>query len=210
MKLSFSILLICLVSLLIIPSFFAPEFQRLIILLFLTATILIFLNTVKQKRWEMWIGRSMAFLIIMLNLFDFLFQEPSWWGLVLIFNLLFYSFIIFELIRYIVICKVVDNSILSASACVYLLLGLVWCYIYALLDYFFPGSILPVLETNLFENFSRYLYFSLVTLTTLGYGDITPTTRIAQNWVVLEAIVGQLYLTMLVARLVGLYRLEKL
>ena len=44
----------------------------------------------------------------------------------------------------------------------------------------------------------------LVTLTTLEYGDITPTTRIAQNWAVLEAIAGQLFLPILVARLVGL------
>jgi hypothetical protein len=210
MKISFSILLICLVSLLIVPSFFAPELQRLLILIFLTSIMLIFLNTIKQKRWEMWIGSSLALLVLLLNASDFLFQEFNWWGCVLIFNLLFYSFIIFELTRYIIRCKVVDSGVLSASACVYLLLGLVWCYIYALLDYFFPGSILPVLETNTFESFSKYLYFSLVSLTTLGYGDITPTTRIAQNWAVLEAIVGQLFLTILVARLVGLYRTEKL
>ncbi|MEY8215052.1 MAG: ion channel, partial [Colwellia sp.] len=163
---------------------------------------LVFLNTVKQKRWEMWIGSVLALLTMLLYSLDFL-------GIVLIFSLLFYSFIIFELVLYIVRCKIVDSSILSASACVYLLLGLVWCYIYALLDYYFPGSILPILETDIFNNFSRYLYFSLVTLTTLGYGDITPSTRIAQNWVVLEAIVGQFYLTILVARLVGLYRSEK-
>lgn len=210
MKTSFSTLLICLVSLLIVPSFFAPQFQQLLVLIFLTSIMLVFLYEIKQKRWEMWTGSSLAFLALLFNSSDFLFREFNWWGCVLFFNLLFYGFIIFELTRYIVRCKVVDSNILSASACVYLLLGLVWSYIYALLDYYFPGSILPMLETNILENFSRYLYFSLVTLTTLGYGDITPSTRIAQNWVVLEAIVGQFFLTILVARLVGLYQKEKL
>lgn len=209
MKLSFSILLICLISLLIVPSFFTPEIQRILILLFLTATMLVFLNTVKQKRWEMWIGSSMACLIIILNLLNIAFPSFNWWASVLVFNLLFFCFIIFELTRFIIKSKIVDNSILSASACVYLLLGLVWCYIYALLDYYLPGSILSTPEANIFDNFSRYLYFSLVTLTTLGYGDITPSTRVAQNWVVLEAVIGQFYLTILVARLVGLYRTNK-
>jgi len=161
--------------------------------------MLIFLNTVKQKRWEMWIGSAMALLTMFFYIFEFV-------GVVLIFSLLFYGFIIFELLRYIIRCKIVDSSILSASACVYLLLGLFWCYVYALLDYYFPGSILPIVEIDIFDNFSRYLYFSFVTLTTLGYGDITPSTKVAQNWVVLEAIIGQFYLTVLVARLVGLYR----
>ena len=199
MQFSFTILLVCLVSLLIVPSFFAPELQRVLILFFLAATMLIFLNTVKQKRWEMWIGSAMALLTMFFYIFEFV-------GVVLIFSLLFYGFIIFELLRYIIRCKIVDSSILSASACVYLLLGLFWCYVYALLDYYFPGSILPIVEIDIFDNFSRYLYFSFVTLTTLGYGDITPSTKVAQNWVVLEAIIGQFYLTVLVARLVGLYR----
>jgi hypothetical protein len=49
----------------------------------------------------------------------------------------------------------------------------------------------------------RFTYFSFVTLTTLGYGDITPMTRAAKNLAALEAIFGQLYLAILIARLVG-------
>ena len=53
---------------------------------------------------------------------------------------------------------------------------------------------------------NQVLYFSLVTLTTLGYGDITPVGAIAQVWFALEALTGTLYLAVLIARLVGLYR----
>ena len=53
--------------------------------------------------------------------------------------------------------------------------------------------------------FSDFLYFSFVTLTTLGYGDVTPVHDVAQMLAVAEAVTGQLYLTIFVARLVGLY-----
>ena len=52
---------------------------------------------------------------------------------------------------------------------------------------------------------THLLYFSFVTLTTLGYGDITPLTPVSGNFAILEATVGQLYLTVLVARLVGMH-----
>jgi len=53
------------------------------------------------------------------------------------------------------------------------------------------------------EGFHDYLYFSFVTLTTLGYGDITPVSSFAKSITILIAITGQLYLTILIAFLVG-------
>jgi voltage-gated potassium channel len=53
------------------------------------------------------------------------------------------------------------------------------------------------------------LYFSLVTITTVGYGDITPVTRVARAFANLEAVVGQLYLVILVSWLVGMYVSQK-
>ena len=53
--------------------------------------------------------------------------------------------------------------------------------------------------------FSELLYFSYVTISTLGYGDMAPLTRIARSWATIEAIIGQFYLAFVVARLVSLY-----
>lgn len=97
--------------------------------------------------------------------------------------------------------------------CVFLFIGLIWAMIYALLEKFQPGSFsnLPfgrdVLEGkfSLQEILSVFIYYSFITLTTLGYGDITPVTSAARSFASLEAIVGQMYLTVLVARLVGLH-----
>lgn len=102
---------------------------------------------------------------------------------------------------------------LKAAVCVYLLFGLLWAYIFALIDLAVPGSFLIRLygEEKLFgsllviESFPRLLYFSYCTLTTLGYGDVLPLSGPAQTFSYLEAIVGQIYLTVLIARLVGMH-----
>ena len=84
--------------------------------------------------------------------------------------------------------------------CVYLLLGVVWQDFYVLLDIVVPGSFNSSLLTE-----KDFLYFSFITLSTLGYGDITPVIGPARALAYTEALIGQLYLTILVARLVGLY-----
>jgi hypothetical protein len=90
---------------------------------------------------------------------------------------------------------------------------MIWAFSYSLLEYLQPGSFSIVREAAVggipglvgSSGFRGVIYFSFTTLTTLGYGDITPLTGIAQNLSVLEAVVGQIYLVVLVARLVGLH-----
>jgi len=76
----------------------------------------------------------------------------------------------------------------------------VWQDLYVLVDTLIPGSFNSTLLAG-----KDYLYFSFITLSTLGYGDIAPVNGPAQALAYTEALVGQLYLTILVARLVGLY-----
>jgi hypothetical protein len=59
------------------------------------------------------------------------------------------------------------------------------------------------------ERWNQLVYFSLTTLSTLGYGDISPVKAFARLWATLEAAVGVLYLAILVARLVAVYRPDK-
>ena len=88
----------------------------------------------------------------------------------------------------------------------YLLLAITFAYVYGLIEYLYPGSLrfpegLEIVQGKLHQGF---LYFSVVTITTLGYGDITPVHPWARAAVMLEAIIGPLYLAILVARLVSL------
>ena len=85
---------------------------------------------------------------------------------------------------------------------VYLLAAQLWALVYTFLDLIDPASFnLPQGQSD----FLLFEYYSFVTLTTLGYGDITPLTKVAKAFSVLEAVVGQLYLVVVVAWFVGMY-----
>lgn len=116
--------------------------------------------------------------------------------------LFFYTTIIIfiHLIR----SREVTSEILFAAVCVYILIGLSWTAAYILLDFFYPGSFVDI-EGQPIMDAPRYLFFSFVSLTTVGYGNIVPATDQARSLSMIEAIMGQLYLTIMVARLVGLH-----
>ena len=93
------------------------------------------------------------------------------------------------------------NTLLTAMV-VYLLVAQLWALVYTFLDLIDPASFnLPQGQSD----FLLFEYYSFVTLTTLGYGDITPLTKVAKTFSVLEAVVGQLYLVVVVAWFVGMH-----
>jgi hypothetical protein len=93
---------------------------------------------------------------------------------------------------------------LAGALCGYLLIGFFFAALYAAADAFGGAHAFgrPVPRTD-------FSYFSFVTLTTLGYGDITPTTDFVQRLAVLEAMIGQIYLATTIARLVSLFRSQR-
>jgi hypothetical protein len=103
----------------------------------------------------------------------------------------------------------VTSDKICGAICVYLLVGYAWSFAYAILEVRKPGSFLGLAEPGeVVENVSLVMqlrYFSFATLTTVGYGDITPRSLEARTFATLEAVMGQVYLAVLVARLVGLH-----
>jgi voltage-gated potassium channel Kch len=93
------------------------------------------------------------------------------------------------------------SRVLGAIA-VYLLLGIGWAGAYQVAEHFFPGSF--VSTTTEPVSVTEWMYFSFVTLTTVGYGDIVPVHRVARSLATGEALTGQLYIAVLLARLVSL------
>lgn len=89
------------------------------------------------------------------------------------------------------------------AICVYLLLGTIWAVLYALADVISPGSFNGIEMKNEAGWDTRWIYFSFVTLTTLGYGDVTPATNTTRVLVYTEAIFGVFYMAILVAGLVS-------
>jgi hypothetical protein len=114
----------------------------------------------------------------------------------------FLVYVAVRVLSFVLKAQRVEADTIYAALCVYLLVGLVWALLYMSMEQVSPGS----LQLNPDEALDRQcIYYSYVTLTTLGYGDVTPLSPTARSFAFVEALMGQLYLAVLVARLVGLH-----
>jgi len=118
-----------------------------------------------------------------------------------------FGYVISVLMRHIMEAERVSEDLLYGAGCIYLLLGYAWSGVYMCIELVRPGSFVMsgqnVLQTM--DYTGQLVYFSFTTLTTLGYGDITPAYSLGRSVVILEAITGVLFMSMLVGILVGIY-----
>jgi ion channel len=102
--------------------------------------------------------------------------------------------------------RVVDREHLYAGLSAYLLAGIFFGVLYWVIERTWAGSFaLPGAGGQSPWALTAAIYYSFVTLTTLGYGDIVPRSEVARGLAILEAVAGQLYLAVMIARLVSLY-----
>lgn len=125
------------------------------------------------------------------------------------------SYIIFLLltislaIRQVMRSGTVDANSIIGAVCIYLLLGVIWALFYVLVNILIPGSFSVQISGSAFEQLQAFLYYSFVTLTTLGYGDIAPIRETARALSTIQAILGQFYIAILVAGLVAAFITQK-
>ena len=120
------------------------------------------------------------------------------------FGIFFFTYIIFHILSFIFRAHHVTLNVIYGAVLVYLLIGFMWVFFYALLNKIEPESFY-IGKSSMRDQRFILVYYSFVTLTTLGYGDITPLSSPASSFSILEAIVGQIYMTVLIARLVGIH-----
>ncbi len=101
----------------------------------------------------------------------------------------------------------VDGEVLAAAISAYVLMGIGWAVVFTMLETLSPGS-LHLTDHAGEDPWNTILYFSFATLTTLGYGDVAPLSLTARAWATIEAMGGTLYLAILIARLVSLYKAD--
>lgn len=107
----------------------------------------------------------------------------------------------------------VTSNTIFASLCIYLMIGYVWAFFYTMLEMVAPGSFSIDVEVfrlqadanHLYTELYYLMYYSFTSLTSFGLGDILPASPWARVLTVLEAVVGQIYLVVLVSRLVGMH-----
>ncbi len=107
-------------------------------------------------------------------------------------------------LKQVMLVKVVTKNHIVGSICIYFLIGLAWAMLYLLVIEMFPMAFNGIEVKPWLNNLFNALYFSFITLTTVGYGDISPSLPIAQFFVFLESIVGSFYLAIMVASLVSI------
>ncbi len=128
------------------------------------------------------------------------------------FRVLFLGYVIGGIVLHLLRGRKVTLDTIAGAACAYMLIGALWASLYQAVDHLRPGAF-NIPDTWLVgprrDRQLALTYFSFVTLTTVGYGDITPTEPGVGGLCVAEAIVGQLYLAIMIARLVGLHLTQR-
>lgn len=140
-----------------------------------------------------------------LAFFVFETRETHWFSVISVG--VFLSYVVFVVYKASVFGKGRITTDRTAGAiAVYLLLGLLWGLVYGVVAATDPGALKGIEPFTLSESGAQqdYIYFSFVTLTTLGYGDILPVSSVAKTLAWIEAVVGQLFLAVTIARLVSL------
>ncbi len=108
-----------------------------------------------------------------------------------------------QLVLYLAEAQSADTSTVLASVCGYIMVGLSFAIAYEILESRYPGAFVLVNPEN-YAQTGELLYFSFVTQTTLGYGEITPVMPLARSLTIAQAVFGHFYVAVIVARLIGL------
>ncbi|MEM0911044.1 MAG: potassium channel family protein [Pseudomonadota bacterium] len=170
-------------------------------IVFVTALCIVSVISSKRHRY---VALALGVPLIVFSVCKlFLFPDalgPSRGGL---FYVLFFSFILVVHLRWLLTTHIVDEEVLAGAVNIYLLLGLIFGFVYTTIYASQPGAFLAKTQDVL--DFNDFVYASMVTLTTVGYGDIVPVSQLARASSTFQALLGQLYLAILVARFVAMY-----
>lgn len=174
---------------------------------FMTLVLLAAVRTVAQASRQHFIALGLAVPALLLQLFSFG-LDALWLGVMRqVMAMLFLSWVCALLLRDIVLrSHRVNADLIFGAINVYLMAGLSFAMIFSILEIVQPGSFAGLGQAApSYGKEAQFVYFSFITLTTLGYGDITPATPFATTAAYLEAIFGQMYIAVLVASLVGMF-----
>ncbi len=121
-----------------------------------------------------------------------------------VFSAVLYFMAVACLLRYVFQPRIMTPDKLFGAAATYLLLGVLWAHVYAIVGFFYPGSYLVAGQPGRLV-YADALYFSVTVLTSTGFGDIVPLSRQARGISMVEQITGALFVAILIARLAGVY-----
>jgi hypothetical protein len=207
-KSSLLYLLILLVSLIILlPLLKESRTHSVIINSIFSITLIAILYGIRGKRRIIYIGLSLGvpwLVIVWVNLY----LETVMLRVIstLLMSTLF-SFIMVILVRHILEAEEISADLLYAAGCIYMLIGIAWSGVLIVTELLKPRSFIQITAEGYrpVGHAVDLVYYSFITLTTLGYGDIIPQSPLTRSFAILEAITGVLFMGILIGTLVGIF-----
>tara|TARA_R110002110_G_scaffold415561_2_gene650887 strand:- start:92117 stop:92785 length:669 start_codon:yes stop_codon:yes gene_type:complete len=169
----------------------------------ISVTVLVAVWSLEEPRFALVARWGVAVLVVGFLALEWLLQYSGLALLQLIFLLLCSIATVVICCRQVLFAGYVDGNKIIGAICIYMLLGVVWALSYLLVEQLFPGSLPGLSGADWREQLQEALYFSIVTLTTLGYGDMSPVQPLGRYLAFMQALTGQFYTAILVASLIG-------
>jgi len=182
------------------PGSLGEDIFSLVTLLMLAVSM----KSLKTERTWRWTVYALIAVFVLFTVLGKFFGHAFYVYFILVTLLIFFMFSFSTAAKQVLFIGDIDSNKIIGSLSLYLLLGLIWTMIYLLLLAMDPSAFSGVEAANWQQGFSRIAYYSFVTLTTLGYGDILPTNHIAEFFVYMEAIIGVFYMAIIVSSLISL------
>jgi hypothetical protein len=197
-----------LLMMLLVPLSYEWHFRSVLLNILFMGVMFSGVYAASTRRWHFWLSMAFGGPWIVST---WIHGSEGGFGLHvfdIVMGTLFYIFTALVILLSIVRAKRVTLDVLFGAGTVYLLMGITGALLYVLVDTLAPASLVfpsqEYMPEEIFD-FSKYIYFSFTTLTTLGYGDILPVRPLARAFTSLQAAMGVLYTTVVVAWLVGLF-----
>ena len=208
----YSQLLATLIVLFFVGPIWEGKIGQIIISVVFLVTILTIIRTFNLNKRFFFLLLILAGTSSVLDIYTKLQTDLVQEKLIILIILVIYSLFVFAAIvtlnRTIFSVKKVNGDTIKGGIAVFFLIGTVWALVYNIVYLLDANAFSASIEaTNLLDSM---FYFSFTTLTTLGYGDITPVSHLARTLANLEAVTGMMYPSIFIARLVGLYTAQEM
>ena len=199
------LLLSLLLVIVLYPMLDRSEVRRLVLAGLMFAPLLLATARMAQIKGWVWPTIVLITAVVISASASILFPSRIFIGLKWGILAAFFGLSVIALFSYLRNARAIEDGHLYTAVSIYLLLGMQWFAIYSAIDVLSPGSIQRSASAAA-DRHAELLYFSLITLSTIGYGDVVPLYGEVRMLAALEGIAGVLYIAITVALLVSSYK----
>jgi hypothetical protein len=198
-------LFLALLALLIALPFLAETAHGRLILTIVNVTVMLSaVAAVGRSRLSLVIAVALVAPALVLRFLALGSNVPEYFAMSMAFNSAFYTYVLADLLHYVLRRDVMTGDKLYGAVCAYILIAVLWANLHGVVQYVYPGSY-GLGGTTKALDMTELIYFSFTALTTSGFGDVTPLLVQSRFLTILEMLTGVMYIAILIARLTGVY-----